>query len=431
MGRPNTNLPLLADHVLGVTLYNPTSTNPSFRLDFVDPITGQRCQTKRRHREEAEDVYYETVAYVRAAAAGALTRRPEAAANGRPGVKTVNDLFDEQLKRWAHDNRTSGYIEGREGMYDYRIAPEVGHLPVRKWAASTDYCRDVLSSARAQGLSPATVENYGTLMRGLVTLGWELRWISPGHNPMSGVPYRRKSKVQGEAAEFVHERDRPDFEAVEQLIVAYDELAEDRGIPWLAERALVGGYGGARPGERDALRICDLHPADLEISICQAFEWSKRDPTPRLKSTKNGKERSVPLPRSVMDRLVAHADRLRAAGAADDAFLFTDPKRPDRPLSLSTSRRLHIEAALRAGWETVAVRRSGTAKRHLGPDHRPRHTDYSLRHHAASWMHDRAGFDWADVSRYLGHHSVSFTQDVYVRSGAGADARNRERMRNM
>lgn len=52
----------------------------------------------------------------------------------------------------------------------------------------------------------------------------------------------------------------------------------------------------------------------------------------------------------------------------------------------------------------------------------------NLRHHAAWWMREIAGFDWADVSRYLGHHSVAFTLARYIRPGADTDARNLRRL---
>jgi integrase len=99
------------------------------------------------------------------------------------------------------------------------------------------------------------------------------------------------------------------------------------------------------------------------------------------------------------------------------------------PISESATRRFHIAAAIKGGWETVEVRRHEDSCRHLGPDRRPRHTNYSLRHHAASWMHHVAGFDWDSVSYYLGHHSVAFTYAVYVRRGADADERNLARLR--
>lgn len=49
--------------------------------------------------------------------------------------------------------------------------------------------REVLRAARVQGLAPTSVQDLGALMRNLVTLGWELRWIPSGHNPMQGVKY--------------------------------------------------------------------------------------------------------------------------------------------------------------------------------------------------------------------------------------------------
>jgi len=92
-------------------------------------------------------------------------------------------------------------------------------------------------------------------MRTMVTLGWDLRWTSPGHNPMRGVKYTAGSTEQGQGAEFVREEDRPEFAAVEKLVLAYEKLAAESGIPWLAERALVGarfGPGAQGVHERSA-----------------------------------------------------------------------------------------------------------------------------------------------------------------------------------
>lgn len=49
----------------------------------------------------------------------------------------------------------------------------------------------------------------------------------------------------------------------------------------------------------------------------------------------------------------------------------------------------------------------------------------NLRHHAATWLHEVAGFEWVDVSRTLGHASVAFTQARYVRPSSDAEIRNR------
>jgi len=420
MGRPRTGTPVKYDAELGLTLYGPTSTNPAFRLDYTDPFTAQRKQPRRTVEADACALWDETVEYLRTARHAA----PLADATRRGTGPTVDDLFDKRLERWADDEREEHYIFTRVGRYDYRLRPVFGDWSVRDWAATNDGCREVLRSARIQGLAPSSVQDLGALMRSLVTLGWELRWIPPGHNPMRGVKYKASSTEQGQGTEFVREEDRPEFAAVEKLVLVYEDLAAESGIPWLAERALVGAYGGARPGERDALRLCDLRPERLVVRVENSISWV-RHKGPVRKLPKNGKQRDIMVPASTMDRLVDLADRRRAAGAADDALLFEDPARPGLPISESATRRLHTQAALRAGWETVEVRRREGSRRHLGPDLRPRHTNYSMRHHAAVWMHDVAGFDWTDVSRYLGHHSVAFTYAVYVRSGSEAEARNR------
>jgi len=415
------------DAELGLTLYGPTPTNPRYRLDYIDTFTKERKQPRRTVETDAYALWDETLAYLRSARLAV----PLAPGAGRRGAPTCDDLFDARMERWIDDECTKGYINTRRGRYDYRLRPVFGDWTVRDWAASSDGCREVLRAARVQGLSASSVQDLGALMRSLVTLGWEMRWIAPGHNPMQGVKYTAGATEQGQSAEFVREDDRPEFAAVEKLILAYDELAEKTGILWLPERALVGSQGGLRPGERDALRLCDLRADELAVAVEGAFTWPRGEDGPQRKLPKNNKRRRVLLPRSTMDRLLSIADRRYSQGASGDALLFEDPERPGLPIAESATRWLHTTAALAAGWDTVEVRRQEGSRRHLGPDLRPRHTNYSLRHHSAVWMHEVAGFDWTDVSRSLGHHSVAFTYAVYVRSGADADERNRGRLRSM
>lgn len=426
MGRPRTGTPVKYDAELGLTLYAPTPANPKYRLDYTDPFTKERTQPKRSVEAEAYALWDEAVEYLRVARLAAPLPR----SRGRSGAPTVDDLFDKRMERWVDDECSPKYIATRLGRYDHRLRPVFGDWTVRDWAATTDGCREVLRSARVQGLAPSSVQDLGALMRTMVSLAWELRWVPEGHNPMRGVKYTKGPTEQGQGAEFVRESDRPEFAAVEKLVLAYEELATETGILWLPERTLVGAYGGLRPSERDALRLCDLRPDRLAVRVEQAISWVKGE-GPVRRPPKNGKCRDVLVPPSTMDRLVDLADRQRADGAADDALLFEDPERPGQPISESATRRLHIAAANKADWETVEVRRHEDSRRHLGPDLRPRHTNYSLRHHAAVWMHDVAGFDWTDVSRYLGHHSVAFTFAVYVRSGAEADERNRNRLKGL
>jgi integrase len=424
MGRPRTGLPVKFDQELGLTLYGPTATNPAYRLDYLDPFTGARKQPRRTLEADAFALWDETAEYLRYARLAAPLPNGTRTSAG----PTVDDLFEKRLERWVDDECAPHYIETRVGRYDYRLRPVFGDWTVRDWAATSEGCREVLRSARVQGLAPSTVQDLGALMRTMVSLAWELRWIPPGHNPMLGVKYTKGSTDQGQGPEFVRESDRPEFSKVEQLVAAYEELADETGLHWLPVRTLVGAYGGLRPSERDALRVCDVRADDLAVRVEHAISWEKGK-GPVRRPPKNGKVRDVLLPVPTVERLVHLVEQRRAAGCADDALLFEDPERPGMPISESATRRFHIEAALRAKWETVEVRRHEDSRRHLGPDKRPRHTNYSLRHHAAVWMHEVGHYDWADVSRYLGHHSVSFTHAVYVRSGAEADERNRARLR--
>ena len=427
MGRPRSK-PIKWDADVGLALYDMTKTNNCFRLDYLDPFDGARKQPTRVDESDAFRLWDETVTYLRTARHAV----PLVAPSGTRSAPTVRDLFDKRIERWVEDKCQQHYINTRVGRFDYRLAPVFGDQLVRDWASSSAGCREVIRIARVHGLAPSSIQDLGVLMRNLVTLGRELRWIQPGYDPMQGVKYTASATQQGELAEFVREDDRPEFAAVEALIEQYEEIAMERGILWLPVRALVAAHGGLRPGEQDALRISDLRADELIVCVNSAFSYPRRScDGPIRKLPKNGKQRRVLLPSSTIERLLELAERRLAAGASHDSLLFEDPRRPGLPLSEAATRRLHIEAGVRAGWETVKVRRDPNAKRHLGPDLRPRHPSYSLRHHAAIWMHEVAGFDWTDVSLALGHHSVAFTLSVYVRSGAEAEVRNRERLRGM
>jgi integrase len=418
--------PIKLDADLGLRLYAPTPTNPKYRLTYVDPMTGRRHQPTRHLADEADALWDETVAYLRAARHAA----PLVDGRRRTGV-TVDDVFDALVVRWQDDERSPRYINNRLGNYDYRIRPVCGHLTVREWGRSTDACREVLRRARVDGLARSSVQDLGAVMSRLRTLAWEKRWLARDADPMLGVRYSASATEQAQTVDFVHEADRPTFEAVDALMVAYAELAEETGIFWLPERALTGAQAALRPGERDALRLRDLDPDRCTVRVERATLWLPNGGGLVYKPPKNGKRRHVIVAGSAMERLVAVADRRRDDGAGPDDLLFADPECPDQPLSESKTRRLHIAAALAADWPAIEVRRDPDARRHLGPDLRPRHSNRSLRHHAASYMFHKMGYDWACVARYMGHPNQAFTMSRYVRSGSDADERNIELARNL
>lgn len=422
------NKPIKLDEDLGIKLYGPTPSNPKFRLDYVDPLTGQRYQPRRTDKLDAFALWDETVEYL--TAARDATRVASATDAGiavvsRSGGPVIDDLFAKLEARWRRLHRTPRYIQNRSNLYANRIAPVIGDVGVRSWGASTEHCEIIIGNALTDGLAPASVQNVGSLMRGLVSQAWRERWLPKSANPMEDVPYVAPPGEQGQGRAFVPETDRPSTAAIERLLVAYETVGEKHGIPWLADRAATGAYGGLRPSEQDALRINDLGvvPGKPRIRIDETFTCPRGVKDPLLAPTKNRRSRLARMPRSRYQRLEARAELLRAAGLPDDALLFADPDDPYRPLGESLSRRLFIEAALAADWESVTVKRSATAKQRRGPGRRPRHVYYTLRHHSVGWMLDVVGMDWPSISRTLGHHSVAFTHAVYERSDADADER--------
>lgn len=432
------NKPIKFDADLGIKLYGPTPSNRKFRFDYVDPLTGRRYQPRRTDKGEAFALWDETIEYL--TAAHYATRVASASDTGlvvvdRSGGPIVDDLFAKLQARWQRLHRSERYRQNRANLYSNRIAPVIGGLGVRAWGASTEHSEIIIGNALTDGLAPASIQNVGSLMRGLVSQAWRERWLPKSANPMEDVPYVAPPGDQGQGRAFVPESDRPSTDAVERLLAAYDEVGKRHGISWLADRAATGAYGGLRPSEQDALRINDLDmvPGKPRIRIDETFTCprGRKGQAPLSAPTKNRRSRLAWLPRSRYDRLVARAEVLRSAGHADDALLFADPSDPYRPLGESMSRRLFIEAALAADWETVTVKRSTSAKRHIGPDRRPRHVYYTLRHHSVGWMLDVVGMSWPDISRTLGHHSVAFTHAVYERSDSDATDRIAQRLQEL
>lgn len=427
------NKPIKFDSDLGLTLYAPTPGSPKYRLDYLDPFTGQRCQPRRTNRADAFVLWDEVVDYLTTATYATRVASAEAAGLvvvDRSGGPVVHDVFAKLQARWRRLHRSERYVQNRSNLYANRIAPVVASLGVREWGSSTEHSEIIIGNALTDGLAAASIQNIGSLLRGMVSQAWRERWLPRSLNPMEDVPYVAPPGEQGQERAFVPEHDRPSTAAVERLLATYDRIGERVGIPWLADRAATGAYGGLRPSEQDALRINDLRPDEPGVYVDETFTCprGRKGQAPLSAPTKNRRRRTVRLPWSHYQRLEARATALRAAGLADDALLFADPADPYRPLGETQSRRLFLEAALAAGWETVTVRRSATAKRHHGPDKRPRHVYYTLRHHSVGWMRDVVDMDWADISRTLGHHSVAFTHAVYERCDADAQDRIRRRL---
>ncbi|KAA0233332.1 MAG: hypothetical protein JJLCMIEE_00389 [Acidimicrobiales bacterium] len=405
----------VARHDCGVALYAPTTKVKSHRVVWTDPFSGQRSNRRYATRELADEAFEATVAYVKAARAKVGPVKVT-----RGGPPTVDDLFAAVEQRWKQKNVTARYIEKRRGIYGTWIQPVVGAMAVHEWGSTDQHCIAVLAAARAAGRRPATVQNIGSLLRLMVTVAHRSGLLPRTMQPMDDVDYVAARAADDEAAVYIPPSERPTTEMVEALAEAFDARGRRGRRPWLGQMVRVAGYGGLRLGELTALRAVDVDEDRHGVMVATAWSYSKSKGY-ELKAPKNGRRRFVLLPRSVF---VAVLERAKAVEAdeGEAGLLYPGPKGPNRPFTEGELRRVFGSAARKAGWACHPDSVSPKGKTQKG---RPVIPWRNLRHHAATWLHEVAEFEWVDVSRLLGHASVAFTQARYVRPASDAEDRNR------
>lgn len=415
----------LLHHDVGVSLYGPTASYNRFRLVWTDPLTATRPNRSYHDRVSAEAAFNQTVEYVK----GARTVVPSQTAAGRRLVPTVDLLFEEVQKRWRQNNRNARYIEKRTGLYRTWVQPTCGSLTVLDWASSDDHCLAVLAAARGAGRSAPTIQNIGALLRLMVTTAHARKLLPKSLDPMEGVAYVAGRVADDEAAHYVPPSDRPTTEMVTALADEFARRGAKEGRPWLPLMVQVAAFGGLRLGELTALRASDVETDDegsVAVVVQRAWSYTVKGGFVS-KTPKNGRRRRVLLPASLRSALVERAKAVSGEVGAD-GLLFPGPKGPEAVFTEGELRRVFERCARDAGWECRASGRTPKGQVTRG---RPVIPWRNLRHHAATWLHDIAEFDWADVSRTLGHASVAFTQARYVRPGADAERRNVARLASL
>jgi hypothetical protein len=143
MGTKTRAKPYKHDQELKIKLYRPTATNSKWRLDYVDPLTGKRCQPTRTEETAAMLMWDDHVEYIKTARyATQITRLDDLGFEvvDRSGGPVMNDVFEKLDRRWHNLKRSGSYIETRQGMYHHRLEPQFGLVPVSSFMATTEYC---------------------------------------------------------------------------------------------------------------------------------------------------------------------------------------------------------------------------------------------------------------------------------------------------
>jgi integrase len=283
-------------------------------------------------------------------------------------------------------------------------------------------------------------------------------WLDRSIDPLEGLTLPKSNKQQGAADSYVDPDLRPETRQVNAMAAAADELCGPNGedpqltrLPLFGTKIRVGGYGGLRLGEQNALRAVDVFFDKGWVHVNGSWvvpRKKRKDGTwvgtvAYRKGVKNGVVHEVPLPRSLMEELLPRvrellglparatvqqvvnaqrAERQRRAAAAratgdpelswwnypvdpdEEAWLFVDtvtglPVRPEAHNDRwHRIRRWVDEHDPENAWPQAIVYRN-------------------LRHHAATkWFHETLSEEWEAVAQYLGD-TLQTVLAHYVRTG--------------
>lgn len=428
-------------------LYGPTPSKPRFRVigSSGREVTGRTVPLDRpddaiweEERRWADDQFDRAVAWARAQAHDGIDPRT----SPRQRARIVADVIAERQRRLAEAvvsgegaRRTK---EKAEEIHRLWIAPSVGSVKLMDWCP--EQCRSLLGAANVGSARRASI---GSEMRALVTLAHKLRWLPAGTDPMEGIAYWKTAKVHGEAASFIPLELRPRTEQVKTLMLAMGErcrstqayLAGRPAKPVATDRdwgdliCAVGGFSGARPGERWGLTVESvLHTRGSgQLHLIHTVEQSRAGR--RLKVLKGKLERWTVVPEDVWPALVVRAEALMERFGEEQgphALLFPAT---DHDLQLVA---LDREEAERRGrrvgatgwvdldsWDRSEFRRSLFLPAAGAADWPDVLAFEHLRHHFVTWLFALTN-DIQLVSTCMGHQSPEVTWNAYFRSSEGA-----------
>lgn len=362
--------------------------------------------------------------------------------------RTLNDWADEWF---AGEAKTRYLVSGYENSiykYDTLARPVLGKTPLVKITRDRieDWCRDIVLNA---GYARITAVSVKTIVSGVIEYAHGQCRCTDRPNPTRGARLPRDIQQVVDGEDELEETDywlfNPlTFDEIDQLAEAilapkysglrkvgvYDKVAalleqevpqkdiatkigvrpstvsyyakkwregNPPGVSYPQYKVLVLflAWTGLRIGELAALRVMDLNLnsetvrvrhsiAEITAKTAEAYNLSG---TRIRKPTKNGKERTVPIPA----HLIADLKEL-VEGRERDASVFTNTK--GGPLSANNFRADFFKPAAEA----------------IG---KPTLTPHALRHTYASML-IRHGADAVEVARLMGHSNPAFTLNRYT-----------------
>jgi integrase len=299
---------------------------------------------------------------------------------GKPDPRKT-PLVGELMELWIK-SLTNRDTKNDKSRYRLHLEPKFKHYRIRE--INLHIVMAWIDELRA--VEPRKRLSEGTMRQLFNLLSRFFSWaIERGHtdvNPCRMVPNGKRPSGSSKSAQ------RPwvsDDDTVRDLMAL---LAS----PY-KEMFYLGNRSGMRPGEVRGLRISDLGHTDEEGSLVIRVRYSDAGPLKEDKKTKAGpsKPKWAPQPDDFDTVLGAILKQRRADGAGPDDFLFA-------PQFTRGTLKQYAEDAWRVAAETLRI---------------PHQQYEATRHSMVTRNLSRTPGTMPEVSKAIGHHSVTTTEQHY------------------
>ena len=198
-------------------------------------------------------------------------------------VQTLEEFSKEFMKTYVKANNGHCEEEAKASLFRRYLIPELGEL--RLDAIGGREIERLKATMLDKGLSPKTVNNA------LACLSKTLRWAEEIGDLGDGRAAPRVRFIKTPDSDF----DFLTFDELERLLVA----ARRHGQDWWAQ-CLVAARTGLRYGE-----LCELRWSDVDLVVGK-LRVSRSFTKKKVKGTKSGRNREVPLSPETVAALKAH-----------------------------------------------------------------------------------------------------------------------------
>ncbi len=359
----------------------------------ADPLTGQPRQVARTFRGSQR------------AAAKALAALVAEADLGRldTASMTVGQLLDRWLEHAEVSQRPRTLYENRRKI-EGRIRPVLGSVRLARVMRDPGILDAAYRGWLAEGLSPATVHKYHSILSAAFRLGVKRGWLAqaPTERASPPAPPRKEMLV-------------PTPEQLTALVKAAEQTD-----PVLATAVALAALTGARRGELVALRWSDIDMTRGAVRIARSLTVAAGEQ--HTGPTKTHAVREVAL-----DEVAVEVLRRRHRAAADlaeraDSPLIADPfvlsYNADGALPANPDTFTHRFSALCREMEAPALQRlrkrqPKATRDDLAPKDRWPFRFHDLRHFSVTTL-SAAGVDVRTVADRHGHARATMTLDRYA-----------------